>query len=850
MSRFQSIHSKLNLFPLKWIVLAFVTTVLCVNSVAFAALPDLPQLTQFKNLLIESHRLYEAGQLTKAENVLQQAIQQAKIYHNDLQIAIALSNLSLIYQSLGNWEKAESAIGQSLATLQNSPQSREKQQVLAQVRDIEAQLQLAIAQPEKAFSTWQLAEGLYRQLGDDNNQIRTRLSQAEALQALGFYRRLLKHLTELNQTLQQQKDSPEKATALRSLGNTLWLSGDLKLAQQSLQQSLAIAQNLNNPSEIAQTLLSLGNLEREKPSFSTALAFYEQAAKITPNQIVQVQAGLNRLSLLTQIDPNAAVALIPQIHQELTQLPPNRASISARINFGSTLTKLKSYRIAAQVLITATGQAKTIQDRRSEAYALGTLGTLYEQTQQYLEAQIITKQALDLAQSVNASEIVYQWQWQLGRLLKQQNNLESSIDAYTASIRTLKSLRNDLAAMNRNTQFSFRDSVEPVYRQAIELLLASPTQPHLKQARLTLESLQLAELDNFFRRACLNASVTLDQTVDRQSTNAAVVYAITNANRLDIILKLPQQEELRHYAVSNFSQNQLKQALLNLRQTIVDPSRQREMKTLSQQFYSWLIAPAETILQERNIDTLVFVLDGELRNIPMAALYDGKHYLIEKFAIALNPGLQIAEPKPLAQYKLKALAAGLIDPPQPFQDLSPLPEVKAELNSISQAGVPTRILLDRAFTRKALTREINAAPRNIVHLATHGKFSSQIEDTYILAYDGKIGVDQLGELLQNRSQNPIELLVLSACETAAGDNRATLGLAGVAIQSGARSTIASLWSVDDESSAFFVKTFYAALRQPHMSKAKALQQAQIALLQRNPNYTALWSPYILVGNWL
>lgn len=834
-------------------VIRFVLTAFIALLWVCCSIPVTAQVNSSESLLRQSQTLYQSGEFDDAEKLIQQVIQQAKAQKNLLQLAIASGNLSLIYQSQGLWEPAKQTIEQSLTTLEKVPQSREKQQVLSQTQDIQAQLWLAVAQPEKALATWQQAEQLYRQLGDETHEIRVRLSQAEALQMLGLYRRSLSSLNELNQMLQKKSDSIEKAVALRSLGNALWLSGDIKSAQQRLEQSLAIAQRLNNASEIAQTLLSLGNLDREQQRFSTALAFYEQAEKVTPSEIVRVQANLNRLRLLAQTDPNSADRLIPVIDRQLKTLPIQRSSIHARINFAETLLKLKSFRQAAEILSTATQQARAIQDQRSQAYALGTLGTLYEQTQQYPEAQKLTQQALSLAQTLNAGEILYKWQWQSARLLKQQNKSEDAIVAYNASIQTLKNLRNDLAAMNRNAQFSFRDSVEPVYRQAVELLLANPTQTHLRQARSLIESLQLAELDNFFRRACLNATVLLDQIVDQQSPKAAILYAIEGSSRLDVVLKLPQQEELQHYAVSSLTQDQLSQTLRNLRQTLVDPSRVREMQTLSQQLYRWLIAPAETSLQQSGIDTLVFVLDGELRNIPMAALYDGKQYLVEKYAIVLNPGLQLINPKPLAKNTLQALAAGLINPPEPFQNLPPLPGIQAEIDSIAQAGVSTRKLLNQAFTRQALAQEINAVPFNVVHLATHGKFSSRIEETYILAYDGQIGVDQLGELLQNRGQaqsNAIELLVLSACETAAGDNRATLGLAGVALQSGARSTIASLWSVDDESTAFFIKQFYSALRKPELTKAKALQQAQIALLQEHPDYPALWSPYVLVGNWL
>jgi len=144
-------------------------------------------------------------------------------------------------------------------------------------------------------------------------------------------------------------------------------------------------------------------------------------------------------------------------------------------------------------------------------------------------AQDLTQQALILAQAINASDIGYRWQWQLGRLLKAQGDVKGAIAAYTESVKTLQSLRNDLVAINSEVQFSFRDEVEPVYRQLVDLLLQSeensePSQQNLVQARAVIESLQLAELDNFFRIACLQGKpVQIDQVVDKDDPTAAVV---------------------------------------------------------------------------------------------------------------------------------------------------------------------------------------------------------------------------------------------------------------------------------------------------------------------------------------
>jgi CHAT domain-containing protein len=245
----------------------------------------------------------------------------------------------------------------------------------------------------------------------------------------------------------------------------------------------------------------------------------------------------------------------------------------------------------------------------------------------------------------------------------------------------------------------------------------------------------------------------------------------------------------------------------------------------------------------------------------MAVLHDGKEFLIEKYAIAYTPGLNLLDSKPLARGKISALKAGLSEPREITLSssttpllFSALPFVKQELEAL-QSNVAGQLLLNQDFTTATIQKEINSIPFPVVHLATHGQFSSNEKDTFILTWDDRLNVNQLNTLLRSREEigrNPIELLVLSACQTAAGDRRAALGLAGVAVRAGARSTLATLWLVSDEGTAELMTRFYQELTNPTISKAEALRRAQVALL-KNSRYQQkpeIWAPYVLVGNWL
>ncbi|MBD2054701.1 CHAT domain-containing protein [Oculatella sp. FACHB-28] len=869
--------------PLTFCLLLIWSAWLCVvTSPSFATLPALHALTQEvsqaerQTLEQQAKTFYDAGRFTEAIAILQQAIQAYQQQGDTVRQAIALSNLALTYHQLGNWTQANQAIANSLNLLDQANDSAARRLAAAQALDIQGRLQFAQGQAEQALATWQQAAQDYEQLNDRDRLIRNQIEQSRALQTLGFYQRAIMLLTELEQTLQAQPNSLTKVSELRSLGEALRLVGSLDQSQQRLQDSLAIAQQLSvnsSTAEVAEAIaliqLSLGNTARSQQDHAAALNWYQQAATGTNSATVQLQANLNRFSLLIETAQTSdAQSLLPQIQHQLEDLPPNRTTVYAQINLAQSLA-ISSSTDAATLLSTAAQQSEQLGDRRTQSYALGLLGGLYEKTQQWSSATDLTRQALQLALSTNATDVTYLWQWQLGRILKAQaeqgidpaNNRVEAIALYEEALKTLQSLRLDLASMNPDQQFSFRESVEPTYRQLIELLLqpaGTINQENLIKARRTLESLQTVELQNFFREACLDVPIAIDRIVeqtsalsaDQTNTRAAIIYPIILPDSLEVILKLPNQPNLIHYSTM-VGQAEVEKTLTDLRHQITQPETQISVRRLSQQVYDWLIRPAEAELSNNQVSTLVFVLDGFLKNIPMAALHDGERYLVETYAVALTPGLELPDPQPLERQQMRLLFAGLSSA---IENFSPLTAVEQEKDGILAKIPRAVILLNQEFTAEALQTQIEQAPFQIIHLATHGEFSSDRNKTFIRALDRRIDIDELNRILKTRQAQPgpIELLTLSACQTAEGDERAALGLAGVAVRAGARSTLASLWSIDDQSSAFLMIEFYRQLvDNPSLSKSQALRQAQLTLIN-HPNYSqpSYWAPYVLLGNWL
>lgn len=720
---------------------------------------------------------------------------------------------------------------------------------------------------EEAATNWSEAARIYEQQAKPLAQSTVLVQLSRAYQALGHYRKAVQSLSAALELAKQADDPNHIAAVLGSLGNAYLLNGETVAASQYLQEGLQMARAVQDTGLAAVILNNLGNLLALQGKSNEALSTYAESATLarqTGNYAIAVRALINASREAIQQEKYDEARVQLGMASELgTRLEPSHDKAYSLVSLGLAYNDLRAHlppdqdrllRQAAEAFNAATRVARTTGDVRAGSYAWGYLGSLYEQQQRHEEALEMTRRAVLAAQQRYAPESLYRWQWQTGRLLKALGHLDEAIEAYKRAVDTLQSFRQEIALGDDRGRGSVREALGPVYFGLVDLLLQrAAKQPesaelvtYLKEARGVVESLKAVELQDYFQDDCVDALRSKTASLDVLSEKAVVIYPIILPDRTDLLVSLPAGLKLITVPVDS---DTITKEIRAFRRRL-EKRTTRQYLPHAQKLYDWLIRPLEADLAAADLDTLVFVPDGPLRTIPMAALHDGKQFLISKYALAITPGLDLTDPRPLPRANLQLLAVGLSEARQNF---SALPNVKREIENIKTLYENSEILFDKDFLLASTENALEQKPFSIVHIASHAQFRGNVDDTFLLTFDDKLTLDRLEEMigLFQFREEPLELLTLSACQTAAGDDRAALGLAGIAIKAGARSALATLWYVNDQSSSKLVTEFYRQLREPAISRAAALQRAQLQLLNE-PGYEhpGYWAPFLLINNWL
>jgi CHAT domain-containing protein len=646
-----------------------------------------------------------------------------------------------------------------------------------------------------------------------------------------------------------------------ALGNLELVSRHTELAEPLLRRSRDLASQLGDRNILAASDNDLGNFYAQTGRAEAAASAYDEAiasAIAAGDDAFAATAEVNAARLALQLnDARRARDLLARAVARLQRTPPSYSGTMALVSAGSIVFERKGNisaedrQIAERAFEAAIRAADALHNATLASLARGDLGRLYERTGRVGEASRLTDQALFAAQRGQEPELSFRWDWQQARLARQQGHLDTALASYRRAVAELQSVRQDIPVEYRNGSSSYRTTFGPLYLEFADLLLrrsaADPTQaaPLIREARDTIETLKESELQDYFRDSCVTAFEAQQRSIETIAPGTAVLYPISLPDRLELLVSFGQDQ--RQFTIP-VPEPALRAEVQRFRE-LLEKRTTNEYLGPARQLYDQIIRPIDPLLRERQIDTLVIVPDNVLRVVPFAALHDGQNFLIEHYATAIAPSMRLVAPKPLAAEPRVALVLGIS---QSVQGFGSLPNVLHEVGAVHDIEGGKELVND-AFTESHFASELKTTPYNIVHIASHGQFGDDPKKTFVLAYDGELNMNELETDIKysEHRENALEPLVLSACETATGDDRAALGLAGVALKAGARSALASLWYVSDQAAGELVVDFYRALQSSGESKAHALQAAQRKLASSaRYAHPAYWAPFLLIGNWL
>ena len=854
-------------------------------------------------LVRQAQSYYHQGEFERSLELLERAKVAYQKEPKYLQQAQILVLTSLVQQELNLWDLAEENLIASRKLLLSIAPSQNTTQVLAQIWHSQGQFEFLRGNDREALEYWREAEKSYRQIEDSRGIVGSLLSQSRVLSKMGFFSRACDRVfvaldrpnydcdnltpEQIDNVISQIGEFPQpgKIEALNLISEHLLLKGNLAQAEIFIQASQTINKQLPNPSPIgeAQTQANLANLKQRKAFRSEkngenenftvnvrqAIKHYRQLYKNSASsktlRSYKLPTQLNLLALLIDTENwSEAQTLAAEIELNFST-SPSKEDLETRLRLAKNLTTLKkqvslkySWQEIADLYLKTIQQAEAISAYRIQSYGWGYLSIL--QIQQNLQLNFSPQQsiqkAISLAEKINAPEIAYRWYWQQGKIYYQQEERDKAISSYQSSLEALNSLRKDVTALTKELRYDFYEQVEPIYKEYAAILLDSEqsSESELALALDAIESLQVAELDNYFQDPCVIFDVT---TIDRVDKNAAAIYTLILPDRLEVIMTRsnplgnnPSQILRRH--TEFITEAELTEQIDQLRQYITEPDLTNEVQKIAANLYDLIIRPFEKEFGSVKPKNLVFILDTSMQTIPMSVLYDGNKYLLEKYAISITPGLRFLNLQAKAT-KNSYLAGGIARSLEvQKQKFSALKNVESELKIFKENDDP--VLADELFTPANLLDRINFNSASHIHIATHGQFSSNPNKTFLLMWERLLTIKEFSKIFLQRDRVtsiPIDLLVLSACETASGDKRAALGLAGVAVRSGALSTLATLWRIDDESTAVLMDYFYEEFKKGR-TKAEALREAQMRLWEttdKDWKVPAFWSAYVTIGNW-
>lgn len=872
----------------------------------------------------------DQGHYPQALAVYQQALALRRKAGDEAGVGRLLNNIGRLQNQLGDYRAALRSHQQALTRLRDLGDRPSMGRTLNSLGVVYERL----GQSDSALTAYQQALTIAKSIGD-------RRTQGDILDNLGGahdrHGDYAQALTAYQRALTIHQDIGNRASAgntLNNIGGVYERLGRDRQALYFLQRALAIHREIGHRAGEGQALNSTGIVYERLEQFPQALASYRQALAIArdigdrageANALEQIGGLYTTRELYSKALTSYRQALA--IAQDIG----DRAGVGRTLNsIGVTYIRSGQLDRALPFLQRALTLLWQVGDRGAESITLSNIGVLLEHQKQPELAIVFYKQSVDIREAIrrnlrslspvnqasyaNTVAETYRHLAALllgqGRVLEAQQVLEllkvQELDDYLRDVRgtgqqlaILHPEQQILAQYNALQQSAIHLGQE--LTQLREISVANRTQE--QQQRIAL-LVQLQEDLNRQFNDFLDSPEVLDsvdqlsrtaqrQNVDladfdalrddlRQLGNAVLLYPLILEDRLELIITTPDSPPLRRTV--NVQQAELNRAILQFRQALQNPNA--DARPPARQLYTWLIQPLETDLDQADAQTIIYAPDGQLRYIPLAALYDGHQWLVQRYRINNITAKSLTELDTQPQAQPRVLAGAFADrgvtyPVTLGQErvaFRGLPFAGREVKNLATTLPQTTTLLDQNFSLAALKPQLNE--HSIVHLATHAAFvPGQPEDSFILLGNGdRPTLRDIG----NWSLQNVDLVVLSACETGIGGQLGSgeeiLGLGYQFQNRGARAVIASLWQVSDGGTQALMDAFYATLQKGNSSKAEALQQAQVALIRgadqvlgyerglvglrprvrdsASPEVTHplshpyYWAPFILIGNGL
>lgn len=711
----------------------------------------------------------------------------------------------------------------------------------------------------------------------------------------------------LTRARQVANTEAERMRATGELGATLLQARQFDQADASLQEAYSFFSGI----ERARYALDMGNLSVVRKRQKDAQAYYEEALQLAGSDaVVHASAGLNLARMA--LEPEKLKKLT-SLFQEINNIDNASSRVPLYLNLGNQAHKLGNRAIALTYQSLDQSRqllAKVTTKSRLHVETLDALAQLYEDQDRKNDALILTQQAATDAHTLApgiVGDLLINIEGRLGRLYRATGKDELALAAYQRAVNQIETLRQDIPVEYEDGRSSFRYTFEPTYLGFADLLLqAADKQPvgsqaaYFRRAIDTIELIKQSELQDYLGDRCTVETVKGGSATVIPS-GTAVLYPIIFRDRIELLLET-KNGIVRHSI--RIPDSIVRQVVVGFADDLRNGTAGYLLR--SQQLYDWLFRPLEKSIAEQRINTLVIVPDSALRLIAMGALHDGSNFAIEKFAITSVTGLSMTNTNSPPKQGLGFLVAGVSEPGPVVDKLSQatvdqilapdaankesvrglartrslrslrllsaspipagdtvkrsaalrealsLPGVKQEIEAISRI-MPSTSMLNEAFTVDSFRRNAGSGAYRIVHIASHGVFGGSADASYILAYDDVLTMDGLQSLLKSDhfQEKPIELLTLSACETAEGDDRSPLGISGASIKARAKSVLGTLWPVEDNAARKVMEDFYSGLTANQLSKAEALRRAQVELIHSDEfAHPFFWAPFVLIGNWL